>query len=371
MSDRRVERLADVLVGYSTRVGEGDLVTIEAPLPAADLVREVYRRVLRAGAHPLPWLSLDELGDDLLLDGSDAQLDWVDPFRALAIEHADVRIAITAPSNTRSLTNADPAREARRHRALEPTRTRYLERAAAGELRWVLTAFPTQAAAQDAEMSLEEYERFVYGAGLLDEDDPVAAWKAFADRLDRTASFLEGVSELRVLADGTDLRVGVGGRTWIPSGGEGNFPDGEVFTGPIETSVEGTIGFTYPAIFQGREVDGVWLRFTRGEVVEANATRGEAFLREMIAIDDGARRAGEFAFGLNDAVTLFTGQTLFDEKIGGTVHLALGTAYPETGSTIRSALHWDMICDLRAGGEVHADGECVYRDGRFLPEAVA
>jgi aminopeptidase len=215
-------------------------------------------------------------------------------------------------------------------------------------------------------MSLPEFEDFVYAAGFLDADDPVAAWKDFEQRLERVGSFLESVSELRVVAEDTDLRIGVGGRRWIRSRGRENFPDGEIFTGPVETSVEGTIRFTYPAIFQGREVDDVRLRFVGGEVVEASASRGEDLLREMIAVDEGARRAGEFAFGLNEAVTAFTREILFDEKIGGTVHLALGTAYPETGSTNRSALHWDLICDLRNGGEVYADGELAYRDGAFL-----
>jgi aminopeptidase len=215
-------------------------------------------------------------------------------------------------------------------------------------------------------MSLAEYESFVYGAGFLDDDDPVARWREFADRLARTTGFLASKRELRIVAEDTDLTLAVDGRTWIASSGQENFPDGEVFTGPVETSVEGTIRFTYPAVFQSREVDDVRLRFERGEVVEATAARGQDFLEKMIGMDEGARRVGEFAFGLNDAVTAFTRNILFDEKIGGTVHLALGTAYPETGGVNRSGLHWDMICDLRSGSEVYADGELVYRDGRFL-----
>ena len=366
MSDPRVERLAAVLVDYSVGAKEGQLITVEAPSAAAPLVREVYRRILSAGAHPLPRISIDGLLENLMLEGSDAQLDWVNPARREDIEEVDGRVVIMAPTNTRSLTNVEAGKQARLHRALEPQRNRYLERSANGELRWVLTLFPTQAAAQDAEMSLTEFEDFVYSAGFLDREDPVAAWKAFGKRLEAVGSFLDGVSELRVLAEETDLRIGVAGRTWIRSRGMENFPDGEVFTGPVETSVEGTIRFTYPAIFQGREVDDVRLRFEGGEVVEASAGRGEELLREMIAVDEGARRAGEFAFGLNEAVTSFTREILFDEKIGGTIHLALGTAYPETGSANRSALHWDLICDLRSGGEVYADGELVYRDGRFL-----
>jgi aminopeptidase len=366
MSGSRVAKLADVLVGFCAEVREGDLVTLESTPLAAPLVRELYRGVLEAGGHPLPRLSLEGTTEILLKQGNDDQLDWVNPTRVDDIETVDVRIAVSAPKNTRRLTGVDTARQARSDRAVGPLRTRYLERAAAGELRWVLTAYPTQARAQDAEMSLAEWEDFVYGAGFLDDPDPAARWREFGERIDRVAAFLDTKRELRIVAEGTDLRFSSEGRTWVPSKGRENFPDGEVFTGPVETSVEGEIRFTYPAVFNAREVEDVRLRFEHGEVVEATATHGERFLREMIAMDDGARRVGEFAFGLNDAITAFTRDTLYDEKIGGTVHLALGTAYPETGGLNRSALHWDMVCDLRPGSDVYADGELVYRDGRFL-----
>jgi aminopeptidase len=243
-----------------------------------------------------------------------------------------------------------------------------MERTAAGELRWVVTLYPTQAAAQDAHMSLRDFEDFVFHAGFLDRDDPVAEWKRLGGRIAALGRRLEGKRELRVVGDGTDLTLGVAGRTWVSSDGHENFPDGELFTGPVETSVEGTIRFTYPAVFDGRQVSGVELEFQEGEVVTARAERGQELLEEMLAMDDGARRAGEFSFGLNDAVREFTGHTLFDEKIGGTVHLALGASYPESGGKNESALHWDLVCDLRAGSEVYADGELVYRDGRFLDD---
>jgi aminopeptidase len=366
VSDSRHTRLADVLVGYSTRVKEGDMVTIESSTLAEPLVREIYRSVLHAGGYPIPRIAVEGLAENLMLEAQDYQLDWVNPTREADIEQADVRIVVGAPWNTKSLATVDPAREARHHRANERLRNRYLERASRGELRWVLTVYPTNALAQDAEMSLADYEEFVYKACFLDEDDPAARWKAFAERLQGVAVFLSEKKELRVVADGTDLTVGVAGRTWIAAKGQENFPDGEVFTGPVETSVEGEIRFTYPAVFQGREVNDVRLRFAGGEVVEATAARGQDFLQEMIGMDEGANRVGEFAFGLNDAVPLFTRNILFDEKIGGTVHVALGTAYPETGSLNRSALHWDMICDLRSGSEVYADGELVYQNGKFL-----
>jgi aminopeptidase len=366
MSDSRHERFADVLVGYATDVREGDLVTLEATTLAAPMLRQLYRRVLEAGAHPLPRVSIDGLAENLLKLGNDEQLDWVNPTRLDDIETVDVRIVLEAPANKRRFSDIAPSRHARQHRSTEQLRNRYLERAANGELRWVLSAYPTEASAQDAAMSLAEYEDFVYGAAFVDDPDPVARWEEFGERLDRLADFLATRRELRVVADGTDLRLVTEGRTWISSKGRENLPDGEVFTAPLETSVEGEIYFTYPAVFNSREVEDVRLRFEGGEVVEATATRGEDYLREMIAMDEGARRVGEFAFGLNDAVAVFTRNILFDEKIGGTIHLALGTAYPESGGLNRSALHWDMICDLRTGSEVYADDELVYRDGKFL-----
>ena len=363
----RLERLAGVLVEYSTEVRDGDLVVIDAGPEAAPLVLLLYRRVLEAGGHPqVRTEPLDGQDEALLLNGTDAQLDWVNPARIEEIERADVRIAIEADTNTRALTGVDPARQARHARARERLLKRFLERAAAGELRWSTTLYPTEAAAQDAQMSLSGYEDFVYRAGFLDLDDPVGAWRQLGKRLRRLADWLGRKREVRVVADGTDLTLGVAGRTWIPSDGHENFPDGEVFTAPLETSVDGTIRFTYPATYHGRRVSGVELVFKGGEVESARAERGEAFLKEMIAMDEGARRLGEFSFGLNDAVGVFTGHTLFDEKMGGTVHLALGAAYPESGGRNESGLHWDLVCDLRSGSEVYVDGELAYRDGRFL-----
>ena len=339
MSDR-LRRFAEVLVGYSGGVRPGDLTVLQGSMNVEPLLEQLYAAVLRAGGHPTVRCS-PELDDLLFGEGSAAQLEWQTPGEREDIEQADVWIVVDAPSNTKALTSVDPEREALVQRARMPWRERYLERALAGELRWVLTAYPTNGAAQDAEMSLAEYENFIYDAALLDDGDPVARWRAFADELERVAELLRTKEEIRFVAEGTDLTFGVGGdRSWVPSDGHENFPDGEVFTAPLDESAEGGITFTFPAVFSGRQ--------------------------EMVALDEGARRVGELAFGLNDAVRVFTRNILFDEKIGGTMHLALGSAYPECGGTNRSALHWDMICDLRSGGEVYADGELVYRDGRFL-----
>ena len=366
MLDPRHRKLAEVIVGYSTEVGPGDKVLIESTGSASPLVRELYGASLRAGGHPETSLGLDEAEEALLGEGSDAQLEWIAPDLEWKVDRGDVWMVIDAPVNTKRLTGVDPSKMGTRLKARAPIQSRYLERSAAGDFRWVICGYPTEASAQDAGMSLRQYEDVLYRAAFLDKDDPVAAWASFGDRLEGVGSILDNVRELRIVGEETDLKLGVEDRTWIRSKGLRNFPDGEVFTGPIETSVEGTIRFTFPAMMRGRQADGVRLRFEAGEVVEATATRGQDFLREMIALDEGAKRVGEFAFGMNDAIGEYTGNLLLDEKIGGTVHLALGRSVPGTGGENRSGLHWDIVCDLRDGGEVYADGELVYRDGAFL-----
>jgi len=248
---------------------------------------------------------------------------------------------------------------------------RFMERSAAGDLRWCVTAYPCDAFAQDADMSLDAYADFVYQAGWLHLEDPASAWRTYAAKLRALADKMAGVKTLRVLAEDTDLRVGIAGRSWIASRGERNFPDGEIFTGPLESETEGEVRFSFPAVMGGREVQDVRLRFENGRVVRSEAAAGGDYLEQMLRMDDGASILGEFAIGTNYMVTEFTRQILFDEKIGGTCHMALGAGYPDTGSVNRSGLHWDMVCDLRSGGEIHADGEVIYRDGAFLPSFFA
>lgn len=369
MSDPRLEKLAEVLVGYSTAVRPGDVVRIEGNPPTTPLIRELYRASVRAGAHPAAVLIVDEGIEALLEEGTDEQLEWVPLDVRWNLEHGDVWIALDGPENTKHLSGLEPAKMARRAKAREPYQALYLERFSRGEFRWTLCGYPTDASAQAAGMSLSEFEELVYAAAFLDRDDPVAAWRSFGERLDRIGDLLQSKRELRVVGEDTDFTLSVGGRTWMRSKGESNLPDGEVFTGPIESSAEGTIRFSFPATIRGREAEDVRLRFEGGEVVEATASRGEEFLHEMIGMDDGARRVGEFAFGLNEAVTEYTGSLLLDEKMGGTVHVALGRSVPGTGGENESALHWDMVCDLRKGGEVYADGELVYRNGAFTNDA--
>ena len=368
MTDRRVESLARVICEYSLRVEPGQLMLIEAPALAEPLVLEIVTRALEMGALPRVRVAAEGTQLAFLSEAAEEQLTTLLPSAIPEMAAIDLRVAIHSAWNTRELSGVDPARVAAVREAQAPLMELYMRRSAAKELRWCVTAYPCEAFAQDADMSLAAYEDFVYRAGWLHLPDPVAAWRGFAEKLGAVADRLSGVRTLRVLAEDTDLTVGVAGRTWVPCNGERNFPDGEVFTGPIETDTTGDVRFSFPAIFSGREVEDVRLRFDGGRVVQSEAAAGQELLRQMLAIDEGASILGEFAIGTNYGVQGFSKQILFDEKIGGTCHMAVGAGYPETGSTNHSGLHWDMVCDLRSGGEIHADGELIYRDGRFLPE---
>lgn len=366
MADPRTDRLARLLVGYSLELGPGQVIRLDGSDAAVPLLAALYRAALDVGAHPYALLSLEGLAETLIEEGSDAQLEHVSPLALPELERLDAHVTIWADGNTRALAGVDPERQSRMLGARRELSARRMERIFSGGMAWVGTLFPTEAHAQDADMSLEAYERFVYGACHVEEDgDPVAHWREVSARLGARARELEQVRELRIVGPDTDLRVAVAGRTWVTADGKRNMPDGEVFTSPLEDGVDGEIRYTFPAIFQGREVEDVRLRFERGEVVRAEAASGEDYLKAMLEIE-GARVLGEVAFGLNYEIDRFTRNILFDEKIGGTMHLALGAAFPISGGTNRSALHWDMICDLREDGEVYADGELVWKAGRFL-----
>ena len=365
MADTRLAKLAHLLVTYSLRLQPGDLLQIATTPLAAPLVREVYREALLAGAHPYTRISLPETQELLLKYGSDEQIGYIPRVNQQEIEDINALLTIWADANTKHLSGADPAKMALRQEANREWRRTYFERMGNGSLRWCGTQFPTEAAAQDADMSLLDYEEFVYGAGKLDAADPVAEWQAVHAQQQRIADLLGSKREIRLVAPGTDLTYETDGRRWLNADGTANFPDGEVFTSPVETRTRGHISFTYPAVYGGREVEGVRLVFEEGRVVEATAAKGEDFLRSQLDLDEGARRLGEAAFGLNYDIQRFSLNILFDEKIGGTIHLALGQSFPEVGAQNASAIHWDIVCDMRAG-EFYADGELVYRAGRFI-----
>jgi aminopeptidase len=365
MADPRIEKLADVLVNYSVAVQPGDKVVVRGETPASPLLEAVYAKVLQAGGHPLMMVSLPGAQELFFRHASDEQLQHVPEPLKLALETYDVTIRIEGTNNTKALSNIDPARMVMANRAIKEMTKIYMQRAAAGDLRWTVTLFPTNAHAQDAEMSLSEYEDFVYGACMPDSDDPVDYWHRFSAWQQKIVDWLKGKERVHVVGPDTDLHLSIAGRTFINSDGKHNMPSGEVFTGPVEDSVNGRVYFSYPAITAGREVAGIRLWFENGKVVKATAKKNEDFLVQTLDTDEGARYVGEFAIGTNKGITRFTRQILFDEKINGSFHMALGRSYPETGGKNESAIHWDMICDMRDGGEIWVDDELLYKDGEF------
>lgn len=366
MRDQRVEALARVLVRYSTHVEKGDVCVIQSTTTAEPLVQAVYEEVLRAGGLPIMQLSPEGASAAFYELATDEQLDWIPPTSEWTAENADVRVAIMADANTRELSQIEPAKQSRSQAARKPLMETSMRRAAAGEYRWALTLFPTNAYASEAGMSLARYEDFYYAACLVNDPDPLTAWQRQSDDVKRWAEWMQGKEEVRVTAPGTDITLNVADRTFIPCAGEHNMPDGEFFTGPVEDSAEGEVAFSFPATYGGREVAGVRFRFQDGRVVDASADRGEDFLLETLDTDDGARRLGELGIGTNYGIATGTKEILLDEKIGGTVHMAIGMSYPETGGRNDSAVHWDMVCDLRQGGSIVVDGVELQRDGRFL-----
>jgi aminopeptidase len=366
MADRRLDVLARILVDYSLEVRPAQLVTISGSTLAAPLIREVYRHVLQRGGHPLVQVSLPGLSEIYYRQASDDQLRFIRPDERIMPEMADAALSILSDANTKELSSIEPLRQQIRRQARTDLTRTYLERSAEGKLRWCVTLFPTDAFAQDAEMSLSDYEEFVYGAGLLDADDPVAEWQRVSREQQRLIDWLGDKREVRVTAPGTDLTLEIAGRTFINADGKYNFPDGEIFTGPVEHSVNGQVRFSFPSSVDGREVEEIRLWFENGKVVKATAAKNEEYLIKTLDTDEGARYLGEFAFGTNAGIKQFSGNILFDEKIGGTMHLAVGASYPETGGTNQSAVHWDMICDLREESEVRVDGQLFMKDGKVM-----
>ena len=365
MADPRMEKWAAALAGYSVDVQPSQTVAITGHVAAAPLLREVAKAVVARGGFPVMIPVLEGPDVDLLLHGSEEQLRYLTPLERFMRTEADVMINIRAESNTKRLSAVDPARQSLYQSARRELTETYMRRAAEGELDWTLTLFPTEAYAQDADMDIEAYTDFVLRACKLDRDDPVAAWLELKEEQQRLIDWLDGKKEVRLTAPDVDLTLSIEGRTWINSDGKRNFPSGEIFTGPVETSVNGHIRFSFPVVTAGRQIEDIRLRFEDGKVVDATAAKNEDYLIRTLDTDEGSRYLGEFAFGTNFDITRFTKNILFDEKIGGTVHMAVGAGYPETGSSNRSAVHWDMICDLRQGGQVTVDGEVFQKDGTF------
>jgi aminopeptidase len=365
LEDPRIARMAKVLVEYSLEVQPGWVVTITTGPAAMPLVKVVYRQVLEAGAHPYALIDVPGAREMLLNKGSDEQLLHTDPYRLQMLEQSNAVLDILAEENTRSLSGIDPARQALLQQGRKPLLARSMARITENRPRCV-TLFPTNAYAQDAEMSLQDFEDFVFHACLLDGDeDPAARWREVSHEQQRIVDWLKGKRQVHLEAPGTDLTMSIEGRVFINSDGKRNFPSGEVFTSPVDETVKGHITFSYPASYGGRTVQGVKLTFENGRVMRFSAEQGEDYLAAMLRVDDGAARMGEFAIGTNPGVTRMTRNVLFDEKIAGTIHCALGNAYPHAGGTNESAIHWDMVTDMREG-RITVDGETVYEAGKFV-----
>jgi aminopeptidase len=353
------DAFAKLLCDWCLEVAEGQQVLVVTTSLAEPLVISLHREVLERGGWPLIRMSPPQLQADFYATAREAHLDGFAPVDLAETQSVDASIRIEAPANVESLSGIDPERIARAMRAREPLQE------ARGERRWSITIWPTPALAQQAHMSERDYERFVARALFLDRSDPVGAWRALAARQQSLVERLLGVREVRIEAEGTDLQLRVDGRRWINSDGRRNMPSGEVFTGPLEDSAQGTIRFRIPSDRSGVEVEDVELTFRDGRVVAARAERGDDYLQGALSTDTGASYLGELGIGTNPGIDRATGSTLMDEKISGTVHLALGRSYPETGGTNASALHWDLICDLREGGRLTVDGE-VLDLGEFI-----
>ena len=360
LADDTIRRWADLLADYCLQVRPGETVVVAAETPALRLVDACARAVVDRGGHPLVRLELPGLAEYVAVRATDDQLAHLPAVPLYEAGSADARIRISAESDTRSMARVDPARLAAIDRARRPIR------AASSRKRWVLTQFPTQTYADDAKMDLAAYEAYVCRSMFLDTPEPAESWRALGRRQAGLAEFMTGANRIRIEGPGTDMTLDVGGRTWINSDGRRNMPSGEIFTGPLESSANGRLRCGFPVCRGGREVVGIALEFVDGVVVSARADAGEDYLRSMLDLDPGARRLGELGIGLNAGIDRFTGSILYDEKIGGTVHLALGQSYPETGGTNESALHWDLIVDLRAEGRVWADGRLAMEAGRWL-----
>jgi len=364
VSDQRCEGLAKLCVQYSAGVKPREQVLIRGSDLALPLIDEMYKECLLSDAYPFLMPDLD-VDYTFYKYAKEHQLKHVFPFHKFLYRNIDVSISVRCQANPKRLTNIDPGRIREHSASRREIVEIFSKRAAQGELRWTLVAYPISAQAQEAGMSLEEYEDFVYSSCLVDREDPIGEWRKIHDQQEKICDFLDRKAEMRIIGQDTDLTLNVKNRKWINSDGKKNMPSGEVFTSPLENSADGRIRFTYPGIYAGREVEDITLTFRRGRVTKASAAKGAELLEEILKIK-GASRIGEVAIGTNYGITKFTKNMLFDEKIGGTIHMALGNSYQESGGLNKSAIHWDILKDMRKDSEIYVDEELLYKDGKFL-----
>ena len=361
------EKYAEVLVDYSVNVQPGELTIIRTDsYQSQPLIKAIYKRVLEKGAYPVVRMGVEGLNEVYIKNASDEQLSYIDPMTEVEYDQAKNFISIGAPFNVKNMARSDSKKLAKRSAATRRLSEKLLKRSAEGDLNWVIADFPTNALAQEANMSLDEYTEFLIKACYLHLDNPIEKWKEINAFQQKIADFLNTKSKIRLVGEQTDITFNVAGRTWKSCAGECNFPDGEVYTSPVEDSANGQIYFDFPQIYRGNEAQKVLLTLKDGKVIEAKAEKGEQFLNDMLNMDEGARFVGEIAIGTNDMVQDVTGNILFDEKIGGSIHMAVGASYPDTGGKNVSGLHWDLIKNMKNGGQIYADDELIYENGKFL-----
>ncbi len=365
MPDPRITKLAKILIHYALEIKPGQTLQIRTHPIAEELTLAVYEEAIKAGANVFIQNSVPGADEIFYKHASDAQLDFVSPIRKLVAETFDASLSLWTEHNTRELSAVDPARLARFSKAGAVISKAFLGRAAKGELRWCLTAYPSQAMAQEADMSLADYREFIFSAGMLNDDDPLAFWRKEGESQRKIVAWLKGRDQVALKGSNVDLKMSVKGRSFIPCHGKVNFPDGEIFTGPVEDSVKGWVRFKYPAIEYGQEVTDIELWFEKGRVVKEKASKNQELLTSMLNTDAGSRTLGEFGIGTNYGITRFTKNMLFDEKMGGTIHLAVGSGYPESGSKNESGIHWDMLCDMN-DAEIKVDGDLFYQNGKIV-----
>jgi aminopeptidase len=351
--DPRIKKMASILVNHSIKIKKGDIIAINCNPNAKELVNEVAKLIILKGAMPKINSGIDGFAHTYFKYASNELLSKRPNLAIYEANAIQGTISIGSEYNTKELSSIPAEKIALRRKAAKPISDIILKKD-----NWVICVFPTNALAQDAEMSLSEFQEFVYSS--CNED-----WKKEEKRQTKIKNILDKGKHVRIIGKNTDLSFSINGRTGNKCYGKRNMPDGEVFIAPVESSTEGHIHYDYPVIYSGKEIDNIYLEFKKGKVVKATASKNQDLLRKMINIDPGASRLGEFGIGTNYNIKKFIKQILFDEKIGGTIHLALGMAYKEGGGRNKSALHWDMIKDLRKGGSVYIDGKLFQKDGKF------
>ena len=359
------KKYAQVLVEYSLQLKPGDKFLIQGSYLAEDLLKAVYRAALEAGAHPEFKIAMNGMEKIFYDTASDEQLGYVSPSSKYVIKNYDALLNVISPFNLKELQNVPPEKKQAVSIARTALNKTFMKRGAAGDLIWTLCVFPTASAAQECDMSLQEYQDFVFNACFLNAKNPLAKWTQLRDKQQKVVNYLNKKKKIEFKSDDVDITFSAAGRKWINSAGSNNMPSGEVFTTPVEDSIQGKIRFSYPGFFMGQEIEDITLEVKNGKVVKWSAAKGQELLDKVFEIP-GTRRFGEAAVGMNHGIKKFTKNTLFDEKIGGTIHMAVGAAYPETGGKNQSSVHWDLIANMGKTGKITADGKVIYSKGKFI-----